>query len=466
MTEEEEERLSTLSGCWSFLEDVLKEIQQSDQKELLASPPRKEDRTLRHLRLQPHTPSSSSSSSSLRREAGQERRERETHGAEEEEEEGNPRNDTGEFGQEKEEEKDDQRGADSSSSCPSLSSLRDAEEEEDAPPIVWRVERGGQVTYHGPGQLVLYPILNLRYQQCDLHFYVSSLEQVVINTLDQLRRRRTFRSSPRPAGDSQECRTTRRESEQKRKEEELQGAFDSGRDLEAGQEREEGDGGVRVRGRPGVWLEGRKVCAVGVKVKKWVAQHGISLNVSTDLDAFKKIIACGLKDSTTGRIKEWILSRRLLEERPGEGCQPGRQLEGKRERESRERETPGDDEESNEKASPRRAEGPLSSILPEKEKKMEKDEEEEEVAVLETVEGFSQNEKKTAKRQHGDDGGEAEKEKEEERGKKDLLEQLSANRSKGEERSMVVDDRALLRVVSRVLMTEFAKLFNLSLLVL
>jgi lipoate-protein ligase B len=103
-------------------------------------------------------------------------------------------------------------------------------------------DRGGDVTYHGPGQLVGYPILELREGRRDLHRYVRDLEGALIDTL---------------------------------------AAY--------------GVAGERVPGRTGVWVGGAKVAAIGVRVARWVTSHGFALNVSTDLDRFRWIVPCGIE---------------------------------------------------------------------------------------------------------------------------------------------------------------------------
>lgn len=110
---------------------------------------------------------------------------------------------------------------------------------------VFEVERGGEITFHGPGQLVGYPIAFLGNLTCgrDLHRYMRALEQVVIDVLAEY-------------------------------------------DLNAG----------RVNGLTGVWVDGAKVAAMGVRVKKWVSMHGFALNVTTDLDWFSHITPCGIGD--------------------------------------------------------------------------------------------------------------------------------------------------------------------------
>jgi lipoyl(octanoyl) transferase len=118
---------------------------------------------------------------------------------------------------------------------------------------VHRVERGGEVTYHCPGQLVGYPILNLRHYQQDLHWYLRQLEEVLIQLL---------------------------------------GVY--------------GLKGDRVAGMTGVWLEGRKVAAIGIKVSRWITMHGFALNVCPDLSGFERIVACGIADKPVGSLAQFI----------------------------------------------------------------------------------------------------------------------------------------------------------------
>lgn len=124
---------------------------------------------------------------------------------------------------------------------------------QDAPYELHRVERGGEVTYHCPGQLVGYPILNLRYYQQDLHWYLRQLEEVLIHVLA------------------------------------LYGLV-----------------GQRIPGLTGVWVEGRKVAAIGIKVSRWITMHGFALNVCPDLQGFQHIVPCGIVDKPVGSLAQFI----------------------------------------------------------------------------------------------------------------------------------------------------------------
>ena len=109
---------------------------------------------------------------------------------------------------------------------------------------VHRSNRGGDITYHGPGQIVAYPILSLK-QRRDLHAYLRDLEEVVIRTLAHF---------------ELEC--------------------------------------ARRPGKTGIWLDTRKICAIGVAVRTWVTYHGFALNVNPDLHHFRGIVPCGITDGT------------------------------------------------------------------------------------------------------------------------------------------------------------------------
>lgn len=106
---------------------------------------------------------------------------------------------------------------------------------------VVRTDRGGDITYHGPGQLVAYPILDLHGYYLDLHRYLRDLEETVLRTI------RRF-----------------------------------------------GIRGDRFPGYTGVWVAGEKICAIGVRSRRWVTMHGLALNVNTDLSLYRGIIPCGI----------------------------------------------------------------------------------------------------------------------------------------------------------------------------
>jgi lipoyl(octanoyl) transferase len=117
---------------------------------------------------------------------------------------------------------------------------------------VYCTERGGEVTYHCPGQLVGYPILNLARHRRDLHWYLRQLEEVLIQVLAM-----------------------------------------------------NGLSGHRLAGYTGVWLEGRKVAAIGIKVSRWITMHGFALNVCPDLSGFQYIVPCGIADKPVGSLAEF-----------------------------------------------------------------------------------------------------------------------------------------------------------------
>lgn len=118
-----------------------------------------------------------------------------------------------------------------------------------------KTNRGGDITYHGFGQIVGYPVLDLDNFKSDIHLYMRNLEEVIIRTI-------------------------------------------AGYGLK----------GERSEGETGVWLDvgkpyARKICAMGVKTSKWVTMHGFALNVNTDLRYFEYIIPCGIKDKTVTSMK-------------------------------------------------------------------------------------------------------------------------------------------------------------------
>lgn len=123
----------------------------------------------------------------------------------------------------------------------------------DVPFPVVTIERGGEATYHGPGQLVAYPVIELPEGRRDLHRYLRDLEQVGIDTL---------------------------------------GAF--------------GVAGRRRAGYTGVWIDDLKVASIGVAMRRWVTWHGLALNVTTDLAAFRTFQPCGLDAAVMTRLADHV----------------------------------------------------------------------------------------------------------------------------------------------------------------
>jgi lipoyl(octanoyl) transferase len=118
---------------------------------------------------------------------------------------------------------------------------------------VFESGRGGDVTYHGPGQLVGYPILDLRPDRCDVHRYVRDLEDVLIRTA---------------------------------------AAF--------------GVPAVRLGGLTGAWVGDEKLAAIGVRIARWVTSHGFALNVSTNLAHFRLIVPCGIADKGVTSLEKLL----------------------------------------------------------------------------------------------------------------------------------------------------------------
>ena len=126
--------------------------------------------------------------------------------------------------------------------------LLDSSELDEVDARFYKINRGGDITYHGPGQLVMYPVFDLDHFFTDIHKYMRYLEEAVILTLREF-------------------------------------GIESGRE----------------EGLTGVWLDPqgaqpRKICAMGVKSSRWVTMHGIGFNVNTDLHYFSHIIPCGIED--------------------------------------------------------------------------------------------------------------------------------------------------------------------------
>ena len=121
---------------------------------------------------------------------------------------------------------------------------------------LFEVERGGDVTFHGPGQLVGYPIIDLKRHKQDLHWYLRQVEEVLIRSL---------------------------------------AAFEIP--------------GERVEKYTGVWTSGRKIASIGVHARDWVTWHGFALNVSTELSYFDLMVPCGIPQVTMTSVEREMLER-------------------------------------------------------------------------------------------------------------------------------------------------------------
>ncbi len=145
--------------------------------------------------------------------------------------------------------------------------LLDEEGLEEKEATYYKINRGGDITYHGPGQIVGYPILDLDHFFTDIHKYLRFLEEAIILTLK-----------------------------------------DYG--IESG----------RVDGLTGVWIDGhdlnkaRKICAMGVRCSRWVTMHGFAFNVNSDLSYFKNIIPCGIDDKAVTSLQKELGKKMDMEE--------------------------------------------------------------------------------------------------------------------------------------------------------
>ena len=129
----------------------------------------------------------------------------------------------------------------------------------------FNVERAGEATYHGPGQLVVYPILDLNYFEKDINLYLRNLEQVTINSLHSIG---------------------------------IEGAT-----------RVDGHTGVWVSGKN--WVANKKVAALGIKLRRWVTMHGMSINVCPDMRYFQNIVPCGIRDKEVCSIANFDLPSQI-----------------------------------------------------------------------------------------------------------------------------------------------------------
>ena len=132
-----------------------------------------------------------------------------------------------------------------------------------SPVDIFRIDRGGDVTHHLPGQLVVYLVFDLRRYKKDLYLYLRQLEEVLLDLFDCL-------NLP----------------------------------------------GERLNGFTGVWCKGFKVASIGVGCRRWITQHGLALNVNCDLAGFHKILPCGLNGISVGKIDDWIPGIKVEEVQP------------------------------------------------------------------------------------------------------------------------------------------------------
>jgi len=140
-----------------------------------------------------------------------------------------------------------------------LVSNQDLEEKEIE---LFHSDRGGDVTYHGPGQLIAYPVLDLKSLRRDIDWYLRTLEACLIATL-----------------------------------------------------RDYGIASRRISGATGVWVEEEKIAAIGIRMSQWVTSHGIALNINTDLDYFNTIIPCGIKGKGVTSVAK-VLNKSFVDPYP------------------------------------------------------------------------------------------------------------------------------------------------------
>ncbi len=125
----------------------------------------------------------------------------------------------------------------------------------------YEIDRGGDITYHGPGQLVVYPIFDLNNHYNDTHRFLRDLEEVVIQTL-----------------------------------------------------KEYNISSNRIEEYTGVWVGEKKICAIGIKVSRWITMHGLALNVNNDLSYFDKIIPCGIFEKGVTSMKKELIMKPVMNE--------------------------------------------------------------------------------------------------------------------------------------------------------
>ncbi len=134
--------------------------------------------------------------------------------------------------------------------------LADEQKLKEIDAVYYHINRGGDITYHGPGQLVVYPILDLEHYWTDIHKYLRQLEEAVILTLEDY-----------------------------------------------------GLKGERYEGYTGVWFDtndedkARKICAIGVRCSRWITMHGLAFNINTDLSYFEHIVPCGIEDKAVTSLQ-------------------------------------------------------------------------------------------------------------------------------------------------------------------